>query len=84
MILQSFARFEQVNASFDWKSDFIRSVFGVLRYLASIRAILSVWNAEHSSIIVIFITYSLALTERAVPLAFLHPCMPPDCPQIPN
>ena len=50
IILQSFARFEQVNASFDWNSDFMRSVFGVLRYLASIKAALSVWNAEHSSI----------------------------------
>ena len=50
IILQSFARFEQVNTTFDWNSDFMCSVFGVLRYLASIRATLSVWKAEHSSI----------------------------------
>ena len=54
----------------------MRSVFGVLRYLASIRAALSVSKAEY---IVIFITNSLALTEGAVPLAFLYPSMSPNC-----
>ena len=44
------AKFCYVDASFDWNSDFMYSVFGVLRYLASMRAVLSVWKAEHSSI----------------------------------